>query len=368
MSDNVLFKCEDDEFCLMLSHPTDWSHVIDEKHDTKSDNSNSRMFVKTMGYKRCELIACGYLRKNWVNPKDISTIIAKYFTQNNKISLNICKNHYNRMILFPNMKNVCITFSKMFNFSQDNGCNRCSKIRFRCGIIGIRQIDKEKNEHNELNNDNDNENASMNIETFYKLFSEYNDEIVTNESDFNFKKMKDGLKAINSSIKNKEMNKNKKLIDDMEIIDCPFARAGGNLGHRIVYNGGGHANYTWNGITRTSIKRLSNNMFGFNDGDFIVLEYDKDNNSFSIEAHCNKNKNKNKNKNDKEKTGNVSNCVTLTDNIIKGKNLAITGKDNKLILKNGYDYVLACCICGCDKRSPGMNNVYTFSGKRQNCL
>ena len=175
MSGNFLFKCEDDEFCLMVSHPMDFSQIIDEKHDTNSDDSNATMFVKTMGYKRCELIACGYLRENCVNPKDISTIIAKYFAQNCKISLNICKNHHNCMILFPNMNQVCITFSKMFNFNKDNGCKRCNNIRFYCGIIGIRQIDKEKNGKNEnINNSNnsnkkvleDCNNNNVNIESF----------------------------------------------------------------------------------------------------------------------------------------------------------------------------------------------------------
>ena len=118
-SDNIHFECEDDECCLMLTRPMDCSHIFDEKHDTKSDNGNSRIFVKTMGCKRCELIASGYLRKNWVNPKDISTTIAKYFAQNNKISLNVCNDHHNCMILFPSMKKVCINFSKMFNFSQE---------------------------------------------------------------------------------------------------------------------------------------------------------------------------------------------------------------------------------------------------------
>ena len=64
MSDNVRFKCEDDEVCVMLSHPMDYSHTTDEKHDTKSDNGNCKMFLKTMGHKRCKLIACGYLREN----------------------------------------------------------------------------------------------------------------------------------------------------------------------------------------------------------------------------------------------------------------------------------------------------------------
>ena len=273
------------------------------------------------------------------------------------------------MILFPYMKKVCINFSKMFNFNKYKGCKRCNNIRFYCGIIGIRQIEKEKNENiNNYNSNNNNknelqdcnnDNVMINIETFSKLLSDYNGEIASNGSNFDFYKIKEHLCAINNSIaiKNKEMKiieKNKKLIDDMEIIDYQLFRGmlGGLFGHRIGYT---HKN--WDGITRSSFQDLSNDKLGFNNGDFVVLEYNKDNNSLLVEAHSYKSKNENQSQSE---TSNMNNCVTLTDTTMFRQNTAITGQDNKLILKNGYDYVIACCIRGCDKRSPGMNNVYTF--------
>ena len=173
---------------------------------------------------------------------------------------------------------------------------------------------------------------------------------------------------INSSIaiKNKEMKiieRNKKLIDDMEIIECQFVRGGigGLFEHRIGYT---HKN--WGGIARSFCQDLSYDKFEFNNGDFVVLEYDKDNNSLLVEAHSYKSKNENENA--KEKTGIINDFVTLTDRTWHQQNSPIAIKNNKLVLKDGYDYVLGCCIRDCDKRSPGMNNVYTFSCKHQDCL
>ena len=391
MSDKIHFECEDEEFCLLLSHPRDCSPIDDEKMNTKQDNSNHTMFIKTMGYKRCEFIACGYLRRNSVNPKDISTIIAKYFTQHSKISLNICNNHHRRMILFPSMKKVHINFSKMFNKNENNGCYLCTNniIVFQCGIIGIPQMhmDKEKNEKSEkinnndiynsnrkplkdCNNYNDNCKVNSNIKTFYKLLSDYNDhdEIVANDSHFTFGQLKDHRLAMNNSIKNKHFKRNKKLIDDMQIIFCNIVRAGARdkLVHWVAYRDRAEVTDTCVGITRHSAKHLHNNNFRFKNGDFVVLEYDKDTNSFLIETHCNKNKMEKT-----EMTRNMNdniNCVRLTDSTKIRKDSPIAVKNNKLILKNGYDYLLACCISGCDRRSPGMNNVYTFSGKHQDCL
>ena len=178
---------------------------------------------------------------------------------------------------------------------------------------------------------------------------------------------------------------------DMEIIGCTMLRSS-FLVHNIKYSGCLTDNNHSACVTRMSI--LSNDIFQFSNDDCVIMKYDENDNTFSIELHCNKIKKNNSNSNqlqaniDVEKQQSqartikdgidmdssiVSNSdkntvVNVTDSSLLKQDSPIKAEKNKLILEKGYDYVLACSIEGCDKRVLGMNNVYTFSSKHQNCL
>ena len=366
MTDDTDLTCDDGEFCMFMSHPHDCSYTVEGRHThTKQNKSNSVRFVKTSGYKRCEIMACGYLRKHLINPRDISTIIGKYLRENNKVELKISNDHMYRMFLFPSMKQVCINFCKIFNFTE-NGCNfgNCNRMCLHCGIIGIPQmtcnisIDNSCSENKNKSKSND----KVGMTTFFNLLNVC---CAQNDSglDFSFEKMKDSLestlkrmRAEKDNVNTTNINNCNKQIGDIEIIDCPMMRTSGTnkMAYRINYSPHGIPKSRIH-VTQLSMKPVSNNIFAFNNDDFVLLKYDKKDNSLKIEAHCN------------DDTDNVKDynplVLTRTDDSCLSTDVPITAHDDKIFLKNGYDYVLACCLRGCDKRTSGMNNVYAFSGK-----
>ena len=169
--------------------------------------------------------------------------------------------------------------------------------------------------------------------------------------------MKNQLKSSAKSLETVNIT-NYQQIADIEIIASQMMRSRKiiNILYRIDYCP--QSGKEWRDVTKMSQKPVSNNTFAFNNGDFVVLKYDENDTSLKIEAHYNGDKVKQKNDND-----NINPIVvTSTDNSCLPRNAPITAKNDKIFLKNGYDYVLACCLHGCDKRAPGMNNVYVFSG------
>ena len=86
---------------------------------------------------------------------------------------------------------------------------------------------------------------------------------------------------------------------------------------------------------------------------FIVLNYDKDENTLSIMLkHPKREKKKNDkdlnlvncNKNDHDENDNYRVIITTNNDLIKADSIikAKNNNCNKLVLQDGYDYVLAC--------------------------
>ena len=341
MTDDIDFECQPDEFCMLWRPLKDNSSNVEGNTDKISNGEISNGFATTRGYIRCKLITCGYLRKNFVNPKDITTIIAKYLTDNDKIEL-IVSNYQSFTILFPSMKQVCINFAKIFNFNKDSEYSWLHHIRFSCGIIGIPQNNKATN------------NNHFSMKTLYNVIHKRNciDQIPGWLHNLRYWQVSFNS-GKNLEVKNDNNNNNTNgdtttdNSDDcdeqqfeLESVKCVLQRVNRSAVDTVV----AHCRGSTRDLLATPWqKSFSNNMFGFNDGDCVVLEYDKDDNTLAIELHCNNS--------EKQKFEPIVPART---------------ENNKVVLRKGYDYVLACIINGSRKRSSEMNNVYTFSGKHHN--
>ena len=339
--DDSYFEKHSDEICVTWFPHNECSYVIDNCKQT-STNSKMKMdknvqFVLTRGNIRCEVIATGYLRQNFINPKDINTIISKYLSPRN-IQISVENDHQKCLIFFPSMKRVCISISHAF----EETAFRFFDSRF--GVIGI------PNNCNKKNND---------IKTFYTLLNKYDSKLRSMYSEIDFC---DIHELFGDIINTFEKGSETKDIDayvnrdpfDMEVIDCAVSRASNSIHHSIEYCGKLTENM-WDDVAETSAERNVSNQkfndkFEFNKDDSIVLEYDKNENTFSMALYGNKENSK-------------PEFVTMESNIFHDS--PIKAKKEKLILEKGYDYVLACCLNGCDQ-TPAKNNTFIFSSTRQN--
>ena len=168
-----------DDFCML------WSHKFDcfiEPHTlgianvaqidvTEKENNNdvvAKGITLVYGKTKCELIATGYLRSNFINPNDIYTIIVGYLGENS-CSVDMCiKNRHNYcMILFPSMQQVCIKFSQMI--TSNHGCEALGCRGYfscRCGIIGIPKV-------KQLQFQVEDSISQWNLQTFYTRFANF---------------------------------------------------------------------------------------------------------------------------------------------------------------------------------------------------
>ena len=373
-SDND-FQCHRDEFCMLWARNNDCAVSIKGRTDNckrDRDNAINTGFIKTRGYIQCQWIVCGYLRKNGVNPKDINTIIAEYLSDNGCIEFSISNDHNACMILFPSMKQVCIHFSKIFNLEKNchHGCFEvaCVNCYFCCGLVGIPHTDSNNDKNNNICKQT--KQIQPNMKTIHQLLRNRENYDICGEVTCGL--MLSGIKRSLLKYNNENENKNnfKEIEDvDVEIVDChviamPSKSKSGQftLWHCVKYHASGRKKHDLSNVTKDSKRRVTNDAFGFKNGDFIVLEYDKNDNTFCVKLHCGKEKTK---ENSNMKDDPI--IITSSDYVKRRRDkLPIEMQKNKLVLKKGYDYVLACYIFGCNKRPSGMNNVYTFSGKHHN--
>lgn len=337
------FDLTQHDSCLMWSHGDSCKTrtFTMGRYDTRADKYIESGILICNSHVYCKLIATGYLRRNLINPRDISDIIGVYLAgqHDNYIEFVIKNNHKFCMILFPGMKQLSIKFNKMF--SSDHGCRTvgCTSFNFfHCGMIGVpQQSQKSMNNHDDdINNTVKICNKQWNLEKFYKVFAEY---LPKTKVELTFDNLRDELGTVWQKLKEKdESSGNYKL--EMELIDCDVTNTSlDSIDFQIVY---GDSSDDSPQISLNPTEAVPSQIFAFENGDAINLEYDDIQNTFCVKFDGNARENRNKTKDNQDYT-------------------YVPQGAEKISLKKGFDYVLACCIYGCHSRYPGKNNIYTFS-------
>lgn len=355
----MTFDLHPNDFCMM------WSHHDSCTTKTFITGSEDSHIVKKPGqliinsYLRCELIASGYLRGNLVNPVDISTIIGKFLGNTEHVEFCIKNNHDFCTILFPGMKQVVITFCQMFFYGHGCtavGCKNCHF--FHCGIIGIPKTTIAKSDKRE---------KEWNMQQFYKKFKQYDSKMreFNHVNEMYFRNMRDALDLKSTTMigyDNQDSDDGLQVIYEfeMEMIDCdvtrwnPYKTSSGKhelmkIDYNIAYYGSLASSMHDQRIV--SSHPISSEKFSIETGQSVVLQYDDKENTFSIEFY--------------DKRENNSDCSSCIVNATSTQNIRqkspIIGKNDKLQLKKGFDYVIAVSAYGCHERHDGKNNVYSFS-------
>lgn len=353
------FNRLEDEFRMIFLAPSKCIRMGSNHHKTG--------MIQTRGYTQCELIAGGYLRHHLINPTDISSVIGKYLAENGNVECSINNDHQQCTFLFPSMNQVCINFSRSFN--KDHGCFPFCNT-FQCGIIGITQSNQEcKN-----NNINQN-NCISNMNTFLKLLSQNARTTTSDDISFaNIRDIYDDKYSVQHSKRIKGEHNYSYDDDEMDsniiIVSCSIIQLNENLFHfDIDYSYDNNGSYM---VTNNTQSDITSNTFEFKSGDCVILKYDKHEKSLKIELHGSKKSKVNikdvsvainigDDDNDDDKHVFVA---TRTKSICNWKDCAIKGKNDKLLLPEGYDYVLACSVDGCINRTQEKTTIYTFSSTR----
>ena len=380
------------------------------------DDCNITQF-KSDNYYTCVMIASGYLRRNMINPQDICSIIGQYLKKTvNKVEYINKSDHKYGMILFPSMNEICISLTKIFygNYGcQNTNCVQDGSSQIEFGVVGIPN-------NNYIGNDNDSDidndtNVLWNIEKFYDEFTaiaiksnenhtdsdgDANEFKDSNQNDDHLQRLPLDINLqLNNFVNTFEFKLKRK--EKIECITCILTRDRSNRARdnfaQIHYTSKeDNIRYYDEGILLDYVslkhnnKWFGKNFFDFNNGDRIILRYDKNEKSLSIDLSRMRRpiglmsdikreinsyvKNQQESEWVSSEGGQVHDdnfypypeiCITKTALITQqlNKNCGIKAKNDKLYLKKGFDYVLACSICGCNKRCSTARNVYTFSNQ-----
>ena len=318
------------------------------------------------------LVVSGYLRRYRINPADISTIIAKFIScmvnnsNCNTLNFSVCNDHDDILVLFPGMSQISIEFLQLYKDNHGCGVLGCTKMNsFHCGIIGFRNplwtsidiaTNKNSNDSNhnynynpwqfKLSNFNSNSNSNWSITKFYQKMH-----------------MLSGVPTLtheNLTITNVRRRFGVSSSVYCEIIDCCITCNDQNWDSdaeidpkniKVTYRVTHYGQFMNSEQDKGYLKRddsidIFKDGFSYKQGDKIVMKHliDESNNlnQFTITA-CGKVGYKN----DHDNLG--------ADALVKEKMLY------KVDLKQSYDYVIVCCVDGCDTRDSGKQNVFRIT-------
>ena len=330
------------------------------------------------------LVVSGYLRQHCINPADISKIIAKFIScidncnQNNINTLNfsVCNDHEDILVLFPGMSQISIQFSQLYK--DNHGCNvlGCTKLNsFHCGIIGFPNPLWNSTVHvtptSTIRNENLNDKP-LQSKYNHQRFINYNYNNVKPPTNYGwsitkfYQKMHilSGVPTLiheNLNIKNVRRLFGIATLVKCEIIDCCITCNDQNwdldgkidpknirVTHRVTHYGESMNCKQDTGYIKSDDSiDIFKDGFSFKQGDKIVMKHsiDKNNNLnlFTITV-CGK-------------VG-YKNDELDVQTLVKEKMIY------KADLKECYDYVIVCCVYGCNTRDSGKQNIFRITSQQ----
>ena len=278
----------------------------------------------------CEYIASGYLRLFNVNATDITTIIAKYLNNSGQITFGIRSNHWLRMVLFPDMSQICVNLkdieyitSQKKKYLQYQTCRYPYCNNLQCGIIGIRQNKENKNIG---------KTSKYTMNNFLTDFSKLN---VKSNQHVSFANPSSFIKNVHNGL----------MLNKVQTVYL-------NVRREIEYGtsscvlGMNHNNH----LKELSIEDPETGEDDVWFIDTIVLKFDPKLKTLQFFARVNE-------------YDNESGKVILTRDLLIGKN---DSEKEEGIFKKGtvylwkdYDYVLGFTCIGCPKQAAGKESLYT---------
>ena len=314
------------------------------------------------------MIVNNFLRRYKINPKDINTIIVQYVFGTQSIAnfvtsdsdSNIIANtrltqgyltfaikneHTLRLVLFPHADNLSIQFSQFLH--KDHGCSYCNNFHScQVGIIGF-QSKKTLNDFLKVfwKKREDDKATSFgdigSILQWLKMY-EYDDDIIKNnicsESLYFWivqnRVINDFYGEYHTETWSKDYQFNSVIESNIAIDKCTDIDTGeseNDLDDKFGLN-----KY-----------KFTCKDYGFNGGDSIVFEMNKDKNCLSFYKECIKNTSGKKEK------------ILLGEKHVFGKRY----KYGKMYLRNDFHYVLGFCTFGCNSKNKNNDTLYTAVAK-----